>query len=101
MPSRGEDPNELSPNHQAAITSRDDPDFLSGRAGRNCLRRPRASKAGYRFLTAEVSPFDTLRARRLIEGETAALAARNASAAEVAAIERAFARLEALLRERG
>jgi DNA-binding FadR family transcriptional regulator len=55
--------------------------------------RPRTRKAAFRFMTSEVSPFDTLRARRLVEGETAALAARNASAAQFAAIERAFARL--------
>jgi DNA-binding FadR family transcriptional regulator len=41
----------------------------------------------------EVSPFDILRARRLIEAETAALAARNATSAQIAAIESAFARL--------
>ncbi len=41
----------------------------------------------------EISPFDVLRARRLVEGEAAALAARNATAAHIAAMQSAFKRL--------
>jgi DNA-binding FadR family transcriptional regulator len=57
--------------------------------------RKRATLAGG---IVEASPFDMLRARRLIEAETAALAARHASAAQIAAIEAAFARLAADMR---
>ncbi|MBL8380036.1 MAG: FadR family transcriptional regulator [Burkholderiales bacterium] len=50
-------------------------------------RVPRTASGG------EISPFDVLRARRLVEGEAAALAARHATPAQVKAIESAFARL--------
>lgn len=43
-------------------------------------------------LDVEIPPFALLQARRLIEPEAAALAARRATAAEIAAIEAAFAR---------
>jgi len=56
-------------------------------------RRRRIRPVTLRFKTAEISPFDMLRARRLIESETAALAARHATAAQIDAIEAAFARL--------
>ena len=56
-------------------------------------RRRRIRPTAFRFRTAEVSPFDMLRARRLIEAETAALAARHATRAQIEAIEAAFARL--------
>lgn len=46
----------------------------------------------------EPSPFDVLRARRIVEGEAAALAARNATAADLRALDRAFARLAADMR---
>lgn len=59
------------------------------RGGRRAVRSDRVG---------EVSPFDTLRARRLIEAETAALAARHASAEQIAAIEAAFAVLAADMR---
>jgi len=56
-------------------------------------RRPsRARRA------AEISPFDVLRTRRLVEGEAAALAARNATPAQVKALEGAFERLAADMR---
>ena len=45
-----------------------------------------------------LSPFDVLRARRLIEAETAALAARNATGAQIRDMERAFTRLAADMR---
>lgn len=47
---------------------------------------------------AEVSPFDVLRTRRLVEGEAAALAARNATPAQLKAMARAFERLAADMR---
>ncbi len=47
---------------------------------------------------AEVSPFDVLRTRRLVEGEAAALAARNASPAQLKAMARAFEHLAADMR---
>lgn len=56
-------------------------------------RRRRVRPAAFQFRTAEVSPFDMLRARRLIEPETAALAARHATGAQIAAIEAAYERL--------
>jgi DNA-binding FadR family transcriptional regulator len=55
-------------------------------------RPPRTRKA------AEISPFDVLRARRLVEGEAAALAARNAMPAQVKVMEGAFERLAADMR---
>jgi DNA-binding FadR family transcriptional regulator len=55
-------------------------------------RAQRARKA------AEISPFDVLRARRLVEGEAAALAARHATPAQVKAMEGAFERLAADMR---
>lgn len=56
-------------------------------------RRPRRARKA-----AEISPFDVLRARRLIEGEAAALAARNATPAQVRALEGAFERLAGEMR---
>jgi len=47
----------------------------------------------------ETSPFDVFRARRLVEAETAALAARHASPAQLRALEAAFERLAADMRE--
>jgi DNA-binding FadR family transcriptional regulator len=44
---------------------------------------------------AEISPFDVLRTRRLVEGEAAALAARHATPAQIRSMARAFARLAA------
>jgi len=49
-------------------------------------------------LAADSGPFELIGARRLVEGECAALAARNATRAQVRAIEEA---LEAMARERG
>lgn len=46
----------------------------------------------------EISPFDVLRARRLVEGEAAALAARNATASHIAGMQSAFKRLAADMR---
>ena len=63
-----------------------------------CARRRRVRPAAFRFRTSEVSPFDTLRARRIVEAETAALAARNASSVQIAAIEVAYARLATEMR---
>ena len=70
--------------------------YVEIRVGSGVYVRPRRRHPrgpALRIAAAEVSPFDTLRARRLIEPETAALAARHASAAQVAAIERAYTRL--------
>ena len=47
---------------------------------------------------AEVSPFDVLRTRRLVEGEAAALAARHATPAQLKAMTGAFRRLAADMR---
>lgn len=47
---------------------------------------------------AEVSPFDVLRTRRLVEGEAAALAARHATPAQLKAMTSAFRRLAADMR---
>lgn len=56
-------------------------------------RRPQRTRKAQ-----EISPFDVLRARRLVEGEAAALAARNATPAQVAAMEAAFERLAGEMR---
>jgi GntR family transcriptional repressor for pyruvate dehydrogenase complex len=47
---------------------------------------------------AEVSPFDVLRTRRLVESEAAALAARHATPAQLKAMDGAFRRLAADMR---
>jgi DNA-binding FadR family transcriptional regulator len=47
---------------------------------------------------AEVSPFDVLRTRRLVESEAAALAARHATPAQLKAMTSAFRRLAADMR---
>ena len=52
-------------------------------------QRPRATARSPR----EMSPFDVLRARRLVESEAAALAARHATAAHIASMQSAFKRL--------
>ena len=49
---------------------------------------------------SEVSPFDVLRARRLVESEAAALAARHATPAQIDSMRAAFTRLAADLRAR-
>ena len=59
------------------------------RAGGRATARPPAGG---------MSPFDVLRARRVIEGETAALAARHANRAQIRAMERAFIGLAADMR---
>ncbi len=48
--------------------------------------------------SSEISPFEVLRARRVVEAEAAALAARHATPAQVAAMSGAFARLAADMR---
>jgi len=48
--------------------------------------------------SAEISPFDVLRTRRLVEVEAAALAARHATPAQIAAMGKAFERLAADMR---
>lgn len=58
--------------------------------------RPR--RAAPRRGRPEPSPFDVLRARRIVEGEAAGLAARHATAADLRALDRAFARLAADMR---
>ncbi|MFO1412973.1 MAG: FadR/GntR family transcriptional regulator [Burkholderiales bacterium] len=58
-------------------------------------RRRRAPPAAAADASA---PFDVLRARRVVEAETAALAARHATPAQVRAIEQAFERLAADMR---
>lgn len=55
------------------------------------VRQGRRAKA--RADRSGTSPFDVLRARRLVEGETAALAARHATPAQVALMTRSFERL--------
>ena len=75
--------------------------YVEIRVGSGVYVQPRCrngKRAALAERNGEVSPFDTLRARRLIEAETAALAARQASAEQIAAIEAAFARLEADVR---
>lgn len=70
--------------------------YVEIRVGSGVYVRPRRrarKRAAPKGEAAEISPFDTLRARRLIEAETAALAARHANATQIAAIERAFERL--------
>lgn len=70
--------------------------YVEIRVGSGVYVQPRwrtGKRAAFADRNGEVSPFDTLRARRLIEAETAALAARHASAEQIAAIEAAFARL--------
>ena len=57
-----------------------------------------AARGGKRQRASAASPFDVLRARRIVEGEAAALAARHASPAELRALDRAFARLAADMR---
>jgi len=47
---------------------------------------------------AEISPFDVLRTRRLVEAEAAAMAARNATPAQLKAMTAAFRRLAADMR---
>ncbi len=59
-------------------------------------RPPRTRSASRR--RSEISPFDVLRTRRLVEGEAAALAARNASPAQLKTMARAFERLAADMR---
>jgi len=56
-------------------------------------RRPARQRA-----PAEFSPFEVLRARRVVEIEAAALAARHATPEQVKAMARAFARLAADMR---
>ena len=48
--------------------------------------------------TGETSPFDVMRVRRLVESEAAALAARHATPAQIAALVAAFNRLAAQMR---
>ena len=50
--------------------------------------------------SSSASPFEISRARRLIEGEAAALAARHATPAQIKALQKAFTRLAADLRAR-
>jgi GntR family transcriptional repressor for pyruvate dehydrogenase complex len=57
-------------------------------------RRPKTASA-----REEISPFDVLRARRLVEAEAAALAARHATARQLAGIAAAFTRLSAQMIE--
>ena len=57
------------------------------------VARPGATGAGA-ALAGDSGPFEVIRARRLIEGECAALAARHASAAQLRAIRRAHANLQ-------
>jgi DNA-binding FadR family transcriptional regulator len=47
----------------------------------------------------EISPFDVLRARQVVEAEAAALAARNATPRQIAGIQSAFERLAAQMLE--
>jgi len=65
--------------------------YVRARSARRAATRPAAA-------APSASPFDVLRARRLVEAETAALAARNATPAQVRAIEQAFERLAADMR---
>lgn len=64
--------------------------YVRQRHGRGAAR-PTAS-------AGSASPFDVLRARRLVEAEAAALAARHATPAQLRAIEQAFERLSADMR---
>ena len=64
--------------------------YVSARRRRTKTQEPSSS----------ASPFEISRARRLIEGEAAALAARHATPAQIKAMQRAFKRLVADLRAR-
>lgn len=70
------------------------------RMGSGVYVRPRHARRASRSAAPapSTSPFDVLRARRLVEAETAALAARNATPAQVRTIEQAFERLAADMR---
>ena len=57
------------------------------------VREPTAEQEAVDAQDPEISPFDALEARWLIEGECAALAAKNATAADIKRIERAFQQL--------
>ncbi|MBL8382950.1 MAG: FadR family transcriptional regulator [Burkholderiales bacterium] len=61
-------------------------------------RAPRAGRPGRAGPAGEISPFDVLRTRRLVEAEAAALAARHATPAQVKAMAGAFERLAADMR---
>ena len=54
---------------------------------------PRRRQAVAPRSSGEISPFDVLRARRVVEAEAAALAARHATPAQIAAIASGFGRL--------
>lgn len=71
---------------------------ISIRVGSGAYVSASARRARRAHNAAEISPFDVLRARRLVEGEAAALAARNATPAQLRAMESAFARLAADMR---
>lgn len=57
-----------------------------------------AAARGRSRRAAEISPFDVLRTRRIVEGEAAALAARNATPAQLEAMAAAFRRLASQMR---
>lgn len=62
------------------------------------VAQARARRAVQAARGGEISPFDVLRTRRLVEGEAAALAARHATPTQVKAMENAFARLASDMR---
>ena len=66
-------------------------------AGAFVAKAPRRGAAQARD-RKELSPFDVLRTRRLVEAEAAALAARHATPAQIAAMAKAFERLAAEMR---
>ena len=66
-------------------------------AGAFVAKAPRRGAAKGRD-RKELSPFDVLRTRRLVEAEAAALAARHATPAQIAAMAKAFERLAAEMR---
>jgi DNA-binding FadR family transcriptional regulator len=69
-----------------------------GHRGRTARRQHKDTASGLGVVEGELSPFDVLRARLVIEPEAAALAARYASPAQRAAIAHAFAQLELEMR---
>lgn len=68
------------------------------RVGSGVYVRRRASRRRPEGASSEPSPFDVIHARRLVEAETAALAARHATREQLAAIDDAFERLAADMR---
>jgi len=57
------------------------------------VTKPGERRTGHRLPRGETGPVELIRARKLIEGESASLAAKHASRAQIAAIRRALAEM--------